>query len=289
MDCPRAAELTPWYLNGTLEAAERAELERHLAGCAACGEERAEAEATLVLFGGHPSAEMLVSYAFEGPEAPRDLVEAHLAGCEACVEELAMVLDSRRELQRAEAPQPPAEVVPLRQPAATRPAWWAAAVAAALIGLIGIGIGAWSLRALERQRDGFAERQRADQLRIAELEAEIRGFERARVNVPIHDLWPDGSVLRSADSGPARLPVEEGPAATLILNSQLEAGSEVDRVEIRDDEGRVLESLTGVRAEETGSITMSLKLARLPRGRLGILLFAAGEETPIETYTFEPD
>ena len=100
MDCTRAAELIPWYLNGTLEAAERADLEKHLASCAACRAERAEAEAALVLFGGHPSAEMLVDYAFGAPEAPRDLIEAHLSGCDACADELAMVRDKLAKLKQ---------------------------------------------------------------------------------------------------------------------------------------------------------------------------------------------
>ncbi len=289
MDCQRAAELMPWYLNGTLEAVERAELEQHLAECAGCRAERGEAEATLILFGGHPPAEVLVDHVLGRSELPRDLVEAHLAGCGTCAEEQAMVRESLGDLSAIETPAGAAEVVPLRRPAAPRPNWWAAAAAAAVIGLIGIGSGLWSWRAIERQEAGFAERERAAEERIAELEAEIRGFERARLNVPIHDLRPDGDALRSADAGPIRLPAVEGPPATLILNSQLDRGRQAERLELRDGEGRLLQSLEGISVAPTGSLTLSLPLTRLPRGTLRILLFAAGETEPIEIYSFELD
>jgi predicted anti-sigma-YlaC factor YlaD len=292
VDCRQAAELTPWLHNGSLEGAERSDLERHLEGCDACRAELREAEAARLLFGGHPPVEMLVEYAADGAGAARSLVEAHLAGCDSCTEELAMVLDSRRAMAGAMAtaavdmPATPDNVVPLRQPRAAQPIWRAAAVAAAVIGLIGVGGGLWSWSVLNLERNGFAERQRAAESRIAELEAELHDLEGARLNVAIHDLWPDGSVVRSAASGPMRLPAEDGPAATLVLNSQLEPGRQVARLEIRDAEGRPLYSLDGVRAGAGGSITLSLALSRLPRGELQIVLFGP-EGAPLESYSFE--
>ena len=287
MDCRHAAEIAPWYLNGTLEAAERAELEEHLAGCAPCRADLAEADTARVIFGGHPTVEMLVEYAFERPEAPRDVIEAHLAGCDACAEELAMVRQSRAELARQAAPALPADVVPLRRPAAPSPLWRAAAVAAAVIGLVGVGGGVLSWRALDRHQVASAERERAAEQHIAELEAELRGLERARLNVAIHDLWPEGDTLRSADDGPIRLPVAAGPPAALILNSQLEPGQAVDRLELRDAAGRVLEDLTGVERNSAGSVKLSLPLNRLGPGGFSILLFAAGGGEALESYYFE--
>ena len=39
IDCERARELMPWYVTGTLSAAETRELVSHLAECAACRDE----------------------------------------------------------------------------------------------------------------------------------------------------------------------------------------------------------------------------------------------------------
>ena len=287
MDCRHAAELTPWYLNGTLEDAERAELEQHLAGCAACRTELGETETARILFGGHPTAEMLVEYVFDPATTPKDVIEAHLAGCETCADELAMARESRSQTARQTAPGPPANVVPLRQPGTPSPLWRAAAVAAALVGLVGLGGGLLGWRSLDRQRTVAAERERAAEERIAELEAELRGLERARLNVAIHDLWPEGDTLRSAGDGPARLPVTEGPPATLILNSQLDPGQVVERLELRDAAGRVLEDLSGVERNSAGSVKLSLHLERLGPGGFQILLFAGEGSEPLESYTFE--
>lgn len=113
----------------------------------------------------------------------------------------------------------------------------------------------------------------------AELEAQVRtlggGGETARLNVPIHDLWPESLVLRGAGGTAVELPAAEGPPATLILNSELEPGQEVDRLELRDEAGRLLERLDGPTAGAAGSFTLSLA-DRLPSGRLQILLFAPG-------------
>jgi hypothetical protein len=278
VDCQRTAELLPWYLNGTLDAAERGELERHLAGCDGCRTERRQVERALLLFGSHPPVGMLLDFVDGRPEVPRDLVEAHLAGCAACTAELAMVRESRAALQSVEAPDRRARVVPLRRPAAPPRLWRATAAVAAVIALAGVGSGLWAWWALDRQEEGFARRQR---------EAEVRSLGGARLNVPIHDLWPEGAVPRSAAGGPVRLSAEDGPAATLILNSLLAAAERVKRLELRDAQGQVLQSLSGVSVGPSGSVTLSLPLAGLPRGILRILLFAPDGSEPLESYAFE--
>ena len=289
MNCQEAAELMPWYLNGTLHAAERTDIEEHLAHCSTCRAELGEAEAAGLLFGGHPSVDLLVDYAYDRTEVPRDLVEAHLASCGTCTDELAMVRESRGELSHEGRPERPARVVPLRRPAQAPPLWRAAAAAAAVFGLIGIGGGLWSWRTFDQQTADLAERQRTAESRVVELEEELRGSELAQLNVPIHDLWPDGSVLRSASGAAAELPVHSGPAATLILNSQLAAEQEVARLEIRDAAGQLLQSLAGIQAGASGTITLSLSLDRLPDREARILLFGANGAEPLETYSFELD
>lgn len=289
MDCKHAAEILPWYLNGTLEALELAELEEHLAGCAACRAELAETESARLLFGGHPTAEMLVQYAFEAPEAPRDLIEAHLAGCEACAEELIMVRQSRGEMARTAAPRPAAKVVPLTRSVTPSPFWRAAAVAASVIGLLGVGGGLWGWRALDQQETAFARRESAAEERIAELENEIQGLELVRLNVPIIDLWPEGDTLRSADNGPIRLASDAGSSAIVILNSRLDPGLTLDRLELRDGEGNLVESSADGEVGPTGSITLELSVERLQPGSLRILLFAGGAAEPVESYTLVLD
>lgn len=288
MDCQRAIELLPWYLNGTLEADERSQLEEHLTRCDGCQAELREAETAQVLFGGHPPTGLLVDYAFERSGPATEILEAHLSGCESCAEELAMLRDSRAELARGRPPERRAEIVPFRQPAEISPLWRAAAVAAAVVGLIGIGGGMWSWRALDRQQGTFAERHRTAELRIAELEEQLRGAGGGtRVNVPIYDLWPEGDTLRSPGSEPMRLPATPGPPATLILNSQPETVRRVDRMELRDAQDEVLQSLSGINSGPNGSLTLSLPLDRLQPGRYRLQLFAGAAPEPLESYLFE--
>lgn len=289
MHCRQAAELLPWYLNGTLAADERTDLEDHLRGCDGCRAELHETETARILFGGHPSAGLLVDYAFARLEVPREVVESHLAGCGACAAELALVRDSRGQLNGERPPWRPDNVVQLR-PTAAPPPWWRAAAAAAVIfGLVGVSGGLWSWRELDRRQEELAAIRRDVESRMAELETEIQGLGAARPGVAIHDLWPEGDALRSAAEGPPSLPVTQGPPATLILNSRLPPGTAVGRMEIRDGTGQVLQSLRDVTIGPTGSITMSLPLARLPRGKLRILLFDGTGDEPAESYTFELD
>lgn len=43
IDCDKARELIPWYVNGTLTGDEAREIASHLAGCPTCREELAQA------------------------------------------------------------------------------------------------------------------------------------------------------------------------------------------------------------------------------------------------------
>ena len=49
----------------------------------------------------------------------------------------------------------------------------------------------------------------------------------------------------------------------------------------------MLHSLSGVSVGPSGSVTLSLPLAGLPRGALRILLFAPDGSEPLESYAFE--
>lgn len=276
MDCERVIELLPWYQNQTLEAAERADLEAHLEGCARCRAELRDTRGAFALFGGHVPTPLLVDYAFGRPAADRDLVEAHLADCPSCRAELELARDSGARLAGDEAPAEAA--APARPAARGLPALArAAAVAAAVLGLAG---GLWSWQQLERQRQAST--------RIAALEDELRATGGgARLNVPIHDLWPESLALRGVAEPEVELEATSGPPATLILNSELAPDQTVARLELRDASGSLLESLGGPDAGPAGTFTLSLPLDRLPRGRLRILLYGAEGGEPLEVYSFE--
>ena len=292
VDCQQAAELMPWYLNGTLDAAERAELEEHLGGCDVCRAELRETETARVLFGGHPTAGLLVDYAFDRPEAPRDVVEAHLADLRRlCRRAGPGARQPAPAGRRAGGAAPRADRAAAAAGARARPRWRAAAVAAAVLGLIGVGGGLWSWRALDGERDAFAERQRAAEIRIAELEARIHAASRRR---PAQRADPR-SVARRLGPAVGRRRADQAAGRGWPgghPDPQHPAGrptAAVDRLEIRDGDGRVLQSLTDLRTVPGRSLTMSLALASLPRGKLQILLFGPDGSEPVESYTFELD
>lgn len=93
MTCPEVEERLPWYLHDGLSAGERAEVEAHLAGCAACRAALEATRAASALFAVHLPAEAVVDYALGLPIAglPRAVVEGHLALCAECREEVALV------------------------------------------------------------------------------------------------------------------------------------------------------------------------------------------------------
>lgn len=139
----RAAELLPFYWNGSLEPAERAEVERHLADCATCRTALAETRGAARIFAAHLPTEVVIDLAWdlvpEGEE--RDLYERHLAECPPCTAELEMARASRA-LEGAEGIalfRAPSNVKSAATPTVVAPrprAWRAAALAAGLGGLI---------------------------------------------------------------------------------------------------------------------------------------------------------
>lgn len=140
--------LLPWYVNGTLEEAERSGFQGHLPDCAACRAEidlvrelRARIDAEPELLSDHPAPEVILA-AVDAGSADVDLadgqaesVRRHLAVCDACTRESGW-LQGKAVAAPSAAPAPAREeaaVVALPPPAA-RPRWVAwGGLAAALV------------------------------------------------------------------------------------------------------------------------------------------------------------
>ncbi len=245
MECNRLAELLPWYLNETLERAERDELDQHLAECESCRRELREARAAFVLFGAHLPAEALVAYVADSPDPaiPRDLVEGHLASCERCAEELTWLQESREDFE-ASAPDVPVpevsdasdeRVVAFPRPASRRPEqagrlhhnqpfWQWAAVAAALTALVaGTGwITSW--QSLVEGRSTLAELGLVHERELSELRRENRQLEEQVARLPATAAGASGAeeleaLRRQAADLTARL--ERGQAEVARLERRL--------------------------------------------------------------------
>jgi hypothetical protein len=97
MNCDDAIEFLPWLLNGTLEAGERDEVERHLAACESCRAALNDTREAWTIFSQHLPSDALVALAYG--EAPAgidpDLAARHLASCPECTAALELARTSR--------------------------------------------------------------------------------------------------------------------------------------------------------------------------------------------------
>lgn len=221
MDTERARELLPWLLNDTLETAERDELLTALRDSGELRRELAETRLAGEVFAQHVAAADLVAHAFGEPAGlERARIEAHVALCEHCAEELALVHESR-DLSAAEPATAREEwsrgrlltflrslLRPFLRPAAAGPStrWQAAALAASLVAVVGLGSG-WIWSWQEAQG-----RQAALEGRIADLVVSRSATVPPAPGNPIDQLspLPVGDVLRGGEEG-APGSLEAGP------------------------------------------------------------------------------
>jgi anti-sigma factor RsiW len=221
-----AHELLPWYVNGTLDPAQRRDFERHLKQCGSCASElpvvtelrRQVREHGWAEHAEHPEAEDLERAAAEGLDDPG--LRRHLALCLTCAQEVRWL---RGEEPAAAAAAPGAPVRP-------RSGWMAPAAAAALV-VLAVASG---LLIPWRQAAPEGGITRPVFVPAAEREA----GQRYEVSIP------QGALVQlhfEVDLGPADL-----PAAFEIFDA---SGRRVDRFQLREaDLSRGIFLLTRPRA-----------------------------------------
>jgi anti-sigma factor RsiW len=144
MTCDQAIELLPWYLNGTLESGELAEVRQHLETCESCRAALAETGQAWTVFAQHIPAPDMVALAWG--ERPTGIApaaaEEHLASCAECAAELELARLSRRLEEEGnvvvfQGASPAAR--PQTAPSRAYRGWRAAALAASLAAVVAAG------------------------------------------------------------------------------------------------------------------------------------------------------
>ena len=145
MTCDQAIELLPWYLNGTLESGERAEVRQHLTTCESCRAALAETVQAGAIFAHESTAQHIPAadlVALAWGETPSGVEPAaareHLASCAECAAELELVRMSRRLEEEGNVAVFPA-ARPQAAPNRAYRGWRAAAIAASLAGVVAAG------------------------------------------------------------------------------------------------------------------------------------------------------
>jgi len=160
MDTERARELLPWLLNGSLEEPERGEVLDTLRTSEELRRELAETRLAGEVFAQHVPAADLAAHAFGEPTGlDRGRIDAHLALCASCAEELTMARESRELAGAPEAgtaatapaagPRRRGRLLAFLRPGAASAGgsaggWQAAALAASLTALVGLGGWIWT-------------------------------------------------------------------------------------------------------------------------------------------------
>lgn len=277
MNCERATELLPWYLNDTLDESERQEVRGHLAGCESCRQALEETRLAWTIYDQHIPSDALVALAWgESPEGcDPEVLERHLQSCPECAADLELVRTSRRleEDDRIALFARPSETdrTVTRKPGA----WRAAALAAGLAGLVAASGWIWTAgqtRDLERRlaearpapvtappatqppQDDAAARER-----LAEMSAQVESLRKQtdemrqqltriadagpsrtvpQVNVWVDDLRPTGDVVRGGPGEAKELPA--GAAAVVMLQPAHEETHKNHRIEVVDAAGKVV-------------------------------------------------
>ncbi len=285
-----AVELLPWLANGSLDAAERAELTEHLAACATC---RRELEGTIaagrLYAGAHPTSAELVE-AVWAESSPKALaaIERHAAACDECRRELELVRASRA-LEAAW----PASALPTGAPG-PRPRsgaapWLLAASVVAALGAALFAFGVWrsaadldaerirlaaDLQRSESSRRAAVSERGALAARLAGLEAQVAALLAPRAGIALVELLPVAA-RRGGSTAPApvRLDAATADSATLLLVLENPLPGELYRVHFAAGGGALgteLFVLDGVRPDARGALVLHLATAALPSGRIDI-------------------
>lgn len=250
-------ERLPWYLNGTLDEAETAEIEALLAASAESRAEWAETQAAARIYGHRLPSEVLVGYAFDGehPDVPSELIERYLAVSPVADAELQLVRDSKADLEKESAPADAPQLRPFRPPVAPEPTrgWQRMALAASLAGVAALALAGWQW---------FEVQNRENQL--ATVEQQLR----------------DALAAEQAPAGDEVL--RERLEALEEANQQLAAGKSdlVDQVAMQDEQ---IERLDGQLAEFSTPLMNIPVMDVFPGDRV-----LRGDETPADRRVIVP-
>jgi hypothetical protein len=273
MTCDQTLELLPWYLNGTLESGELAEVRQHLETCASCRAALAETGQAWPVFAQQDSAQHIPPQdlvALAWGESPAEIspaaTEAHLASCAECAAELEMARMSRRlEEEDNLALFPRAK--PRPGTGAAPRSWRAAAIAAGLAAAVAAG--GW-LHAVRQPLLGAANQQAA-----------------APHSSNVIDLG-NSDAVRGTEGGKA---IRRDQLSTLLLPAAKDASAAAPgerEAEILDGNGKVVWKEPHLQPVEIGSYySIVLPPRSLAPGRYTLRLFSRGEgesRVPRETW-----
>ncbi|HSS75909.1 MAG TPA: zf-HC2 domain-containing protein [Thermoanaerobaculia bacterium] len=276
MTCDQAIELLPWFLNGTLESGELADVRQHLETCASCRAALAETGQAWSVFSQetaaqHIPAEDMVALAWGEPPAGIEQVaaETHLASCAECSAELEMTRMSRRLGEEDNVALFPG-AKPRSRTGAAPWHWRAAAIAASLTAVVAAG--GW-LHAVHQPLPLAASQQAS-----------------APQSANVIDLG-NSDAIRGLESG---TPVRWDRLSTLLLPAAKDANTPVlaeREAEIVDGTGKVVWKEPHLQPAEIGSYySIALPPRSLSPGRYTLQLFsreAAGARVPREAWRLE--
>lgn len=291
MGCEWTIERLPWWLNGSLDPAEREAVRGHLEHCAACRRELGETADAGRLYDTHPATETLVAMAFGDPERETgEALEHHLERCPSCRAEL--------ELAAASASMEEATDEPLPAFASRRPGRRLAAAAVVGAALLGSAVFVWQ-QSLETERltsQLAATRGRLAELRERWADADAPpggrgiGVPAPRADHPVLELLPDDLVLRSPEAPDAGARIPEGASwVTVLLSAPGASERDSYRIELRE-EGETLWRSEPTAPDELGSFTLLLPADELrAAGRTLVVLPAedSASAAPILRYRLD--
>ena len=285
MTCEQAIERLPWFLNGTLETAEREEIREHLAICQACRAALSETREAWRIFGQHLPAGVLVALAHGEPPSGLDpvLAERHLASCPECAADLELARMSRQLEEDDRIATFPAGRV--RETGRGHRAWRGAAMAAGLTGLIAFS--GWFQAA---QRSGLVPeleaRNQEIQQKQAELEAGVKDMQgrlaeiaQPQINIPAPTLQPN-EVVRGETP---EISIPGGQIATLILQPSPGVSAPERDIALLDESGKLLWQKSGLRLSNSQDFTIRY-LFKPGRYTIQLYTIENGQRVPREQY-----
>ncbi len=286
IDCNTARELLPWYLNGTLEPADAAAVEKHLEGCPGCRDELEATRAAAAVFTVHPESERLAAWA-AGEVGPADeAVAVHLAGCVECREEVALAHAGLAALEDRGVTRPRrlgwllATAAVLVVALAAAVVWLALGggveASRARVAALGERVGRLEseARQLQERVAAAADATAAAQQELARARQRLAQRAGARFDVRVLELLPGSLTLRGTT--PSQLPaVPADRLLSLVLVRGDRRPFASFRLTARGRSGGVRWQARGLKAQPDGDVAVVLPAEQLGVGELRLELEGA--------------